>query len=191
MRSLHYAAAWIILRPRVQRGLHAWCGGVFAHRSLGIVWEPLPAASPAAILYGSVLHAMRSVSASHGRGRHRDGFCTGLGVFHAMSTPEIRGRFMACNTALRLGTWAGRPIRAKTYGKKREHGLHSYDFGREAAVLFRYRREPPVYCVQSWRASRTGRNTAHVAGVLHATNRRLTRGMSLRAIQTPSARAGL
>src|SRR6476646_39141 len=47
----------------------------------------------------------RSVSANQGRGRRHDGFYAGCGVFHAMSTPEIKGRFMACNTALRLETW--------------------------------------------------------------------------------------
>jgi hypothetical protein len=44
---------------------------------------------------------------------------------------------------------AGRPIRAKTYGKKRERGRHSYVFDPAAAVLSRYRYESPVYCVQS------------------------------------------
>ena len=49
----------------------------------------------------------------------------------------------------------------------------------------------PVYCVQSWRASRNARDVAGTDGVLHATNGGLTRGMTLRAIQTPSACTGL
>ena len=52
---------------------------------------------------------------------------------------------------------AGRPIRVKVHGKKREHGRHSYDFGREAVIPFRYRCGLPVYCVQSRRARRNAR----------------------------------
>jgi hypothetical protein len=54
-------------------------------------------------------------------------------------------------------SWAGRPIRVKVHGKKREHGRHSYDFGLEAAVPFRHRHQLPVCCVQSWHARRNAR----------------------------------
>jgi hypothetical protein len=66
---------------------------------------------------------------------------------------------------------AGRPIRAKTYGKKREHGRHSYDSDAEAAVLFRRRHQLPVYCVQSWRTIWLARSIGYRDGVLHAINR--------------------
>ena len=39
--------------------------------------------------------------------------------------------------------------RVKTHGKKREHGQHSYDLGREYGYLVRVRHRLPVYCVQS------------------------------------------
>lgn len=68
-------------------------------------------------------------------------------------------------------SWARKPIRAKTYGKKRERGRNSYDFDREVAFLLRFRYGMPVYCVQSWRASRNGRNVIAMTGVLHAINR--------------------
>jgi len=59
-------------------------------------------------------------------------------------------RFAACTVTRarracsKGSTRAGRPIRAKTYGKKREHGRHSYDFGPEEAVLFRRPHQRPV-----------------------------------------------
>src|ERR1700724_3092192 len=37
---------------------------------------------------------------------------------------RILGSVRACDES-----WGGRPERAKTYGKKREHVLHSHDFG--------------------------------------------------------------
>jgi len=51
--------------------------------------------------------------------------------------------------------WAGRPIRAKTYGKKREHGRNSYDFDQAAAVPFRYRNQQPVCRFQKTAAAVT------------------------------------
>jgi len=49
-------------------------------------------------------------------------------------------------------------------------------------ITFRYRSELLVCCVQSWNANGLGRDIAISAGVLHAANRGLTRGMTLRAI---------
>jgi len=51
-------------------------------------------------------------------------------------------------------TWVRRPISAKTYGKKREHGRDPAGFGRKGPMPFRRRSELPVCCVQSWRAIR-------------------------------------
>jgi len=53
-----------------------------------------------------------------------------------------------------------RPISAKTYGKKREHGRDPAGFGRKGPMPFRRRSELPVCCVQSWRAIRVAFNTA-------------------------------
>jgi hypothetical protein len=56
-----------------------------------------------------------------------------------MRATKLR-RSVECRTQRRA--WAGRPAHVKTHGKKREHGQHSYDFGRERGYLvrFRYRR---------------------------------------------------
>jgi hypothetical protein len=76
-----------------------------------------------------------------------------------------------CRRRCRPASRAGRPIRAKTYGKKREHGRKSYDFDRAAAVLLRRRHQLAVCCVQSWRANAVGRGMCHRQGFLHAINR--------------------
>jgi hypothetical protein len=81
-------------------------------------------------------------------------------------TPDLHAREIAAGVraarneasdSAAAATRAGRPIRVKVHGKKREHGRHSYDFGREAVIPFRYRCGLPVYCVQSRRARRNAR----------------------------------
>ena len=56
--------------------------------------------------------------------------------------------------------WAGRPIRAKTYAKEGLRRPFWWVRGLHRALLVRYRHQPPVYCVQSWRATDIARDTA-------------------------------
>jgi hypothetical protein len=54
--------------------------------------------------------------------------------------------------------WVGRPNRAKTYGKKREHGQSSYDFALQTLGALLSRHKAASYCVQSLRAICNGRH---------------------------------
>jgi superoxide dismutase len=50
-----------------------------------------------------------------------------------------------------INQWAGRPICAKTHGKKREHGQHSWHLGAKSPNTFRKCHELAFYGVQSLR----------------------------------------
>ncbi len=52
----------------------------------------------------------------------------------------------------------GRGNRAKTYGKKREHGRNSYNLMLKEQIPFRMWAKLLVCCVQSWRATYIGWN---------------------------------
>jgi hypothetical protein len=78
---------------------------------------------------------------------------------------------LRCPSRTHSALWGGRPIRAKTYGKKREHGQNSCKIVPLSLDLVRVRHRLPVYCVQSVRASWNGRDVAAAVGVLHAANR--------------------
>jgi hypothetical protein len=64
--------------------------------------------------------------------------------------------------------WVGRPNRAKTYGKKREHGPNSYGFSPKTLDALLSRHKAPDYCVQLLRAICIGWHIPATAGVLHA-----------------------
>lgn len=83
--------------------------------------------------------------------------------------------------------WVGRPIHTKTYAKEcpRRRFWRSGGLIWRIPVLFRY--GMPLCCVQSWRAIDIGRHVLISAGVLHATNGGLQRGMTLRAIHASDA----
>jgi hypothetical protein len=64
----------------------------------------------------------------------------------------------------------GPSVRKRTVRNRNTDGIPSV-LARERPSLFRPRRELAVYCVQSWRATRIGRDVVAAADVLHATNR--------------------
>jgi hypothetical protein len=67
-------------------------------------------------------------------------------------TPKIANLIVSATPiaiALHVRTnWVGRPNRAKTYGKNREHGPKSYDFPLWTLAAFLRRYKPADYCVQ-------------------------------------------
>jgi hypothetical protein len=73
----------------------------------------------------------------------------------------------------------GRPNRAKTYGKKREHGPNSCESSPKTLDALLSRHEAAVYCVQS---AMDGMSTPGPAYCTQQTGG-LTRRMTLRAIQ--------
>jgi hypothetical protein len=79
----------------------------------------------------------------------------------------------------------GRPERAKTYGKKREHGPDSGDSGltRGGYVLRPAQGGGLLRAIISLRASRNGRNVAARPAYCTQQTRGPTRGITLRPIQ--------
>ena len=69
-----------------------------------------------------------------GRGWMKQALLPLLGMGQQHSAPKPNG---FCHATMR----AGRPIATETYGKKREHGSDSGDFGRKRLILFRCRPE--------------------------------------------------
>jgi hypothetical protein len=158
-------AAQIIL-DLLRSNLEEWLGADRAKAPKQIVAEAAEALQEAAKL--RVLQARDHFSARPKK--QRDEALLLSKTKHAFHYQKIFKLVAEHEWEVDCPAWGGRPARVKTHGKKREHGQHSYDFGRERGYLVRLRDGLPVCCVQSWRAIWLARSIGYRDGVLHAIN---------------------